>query len=34
MEQMDAEYRARTSYEAALDDEEELRRLLQSPKKT
>ena len=32
MEQMDAEDRTRRSYEAALDDEEELRRLLQSPK--
>jgi hypothetical protein len=31
MEQLDAEDRARRSYEAALDDEEELRRLLQSP---
>ena len=31
-EQMDAEDRARRSYEAALDDEEELRRLVNASK--
>lgn len=30
MEQLDAEDRARLSYEAALDDEDELRRLLKA----